>query len=131
MSAPPLCPVFRPSPSSTSYWLSPSSADESAYVPPLKGLDYVLRIREPGWFEHRLLKSPAADVNLHVFSDGCEEIGRLLAFRDWLRTHEDDRKLYERTKQELAARTWKYMQNYADAKSAIVSEIVERALRPA
>ena len=103
------------------------SADESTYVPALEGLGYVLRIREPGWFEHRLLKSPEADVNLHVFSDGCEVIGRLLAFRDWLRTHDDDRKLYERTKQELAARTWKYMQNYADAKSEIVNDILARA----
>ena len=107
------------------------SADESAYVPALEGLGFVLKIREPGWFEHRLLKSSAAEINLHVFSDGCEAIGRLLAFRDWLRTHDDDRKLYERTKQALAARTWKYMQNYADAKSEIVSEILERALRPA
>ncbi len=62
------------------------------------------------------------------FSDGCEEIRRLLAFRDWLRTHEDDRTLYERTKQALAARTWKYMQNYADAKSEVVNHILSRAL---
>jgi GrpB-like predicted nucleotidyltransferase (UPF0157 family) len=105
-----------------------ASADEGAYVPPLEREGYVLRIREPDWFEHRLLKSPAADVNLHVFSDGCEEIRRLLAFRDWLRTHEDDRTLYERTKQALAAQTWKYMQNYADAKSEVVTQILSRAL---
>ena len=29
---------------------------------------YVLRIREPDWFEHRLLKGPDTNVNLHVFS---------------------------------------------------------------
>lgn len=104
------------------------SADESAYVPALKHEGYVLRIREPDWFQHRLLKSPAADVNLHVFSEGCEEIRRLLVFRDWLRTHEDDRALYERTKRDLAARTWKYMQNYADAKSEVVNQILARAL---
>jgi GrpB-like predicted nucleotidyltransferase (UPF0157 family) len=28
----------------------------------------------------------------------------------------------------LAARTWKYMQNYADAKSELVGEILKRAL---
>jgi len=103
------------------------SADESAYVPPLERLGYVLKIREPNWFEHRLLKSPAGDVNLHVFARGCAEIGRMLAFRDRLRLNEQDRKLYERTKQALATRTWKYMQNYADAKSEVVSEILERA----
>jgi len=104
------------------------SADESAYVPPLERLGYVLRIREPDWFEHRLLKSPAIDGNIHVFSRSCEEINRMLAFRDWLRSNDDDRKLYERTKQELAARTWKYMQNYADAKSEVVGKILDRAL---
>jgi GrpB-like predicted nucleotidyltransferase (UPF0157 family) len=104
------------------------SADEASYVPPLERTGYVLRIREPDWFEHRLLKPPVVDGNVHVFSQACEEIGRMLAFRDRLRTNDDDRKLYERTKQELAARIWKYMQNYADAKSDVVREILERAL---
>ena len=104
------------------------SADENAYVQSLEAVGYVLKIREPDWFEHRLLKSPAFDVNLHVFSQGCAEIERMLAFRDWLRTREDDRLLYQRTKQDLASRTWKYMQNYADAKSAIVNEILGRAV---
>ena len=97
-------------------------------MPALEALGYVLKIREPDWFDHRLLKTPDAGVNLHVFTQGCEEIARMLAFRDWLRTHDDDRALYERTKQELAARTWKYMQNYADAKSEIVNAILSRAL---
>ena len=104
------------------------SGDEPSYVPALEALGYVLKIREPDWFDHRLLKTPDAGVNLHVFTQGCEEIARMLAFRDWLRTHDDDRALYERTKQELAQRTWKYMQNYADAKSEIVREILDRAL---
>jgi GrpB-like predicted nucleotidyltransferase (UPF0157 family) len=105
-----------------------NSADESSYVPPLERLGYTLRIREPDWSEHRLLKPPAIDANIHVFSHGCEEIGRMLAFRDWLRVNSDDMKLYERTKQELAAHTWKYVQNYADAKSNVVREILDRAL---
>jgi len=66
-------------------------------------------------------------VNLHVFSEGCSEVGRMLAFRDWLRTHDDDRELYERAKRELAAKEWKYVQNYADAKSAVVGDILARA----
>jgi GrpB-like predicted nucleotidyltransferase (UPF0157 family) len=88
----------------------------------------VLRIREPDWFEHRLLKSPAIEGNLQVFSQACEEIDSLLAFRDRLRTHSDDRKLYERTKRELAGRQWTYMQNYADAKSDVIRQILDRAL---
>lgn len=104
------------------------SADEAAYVPPLGAAGYVLRIREPDWFEHRLLKSPQNDVNLHVFSQGCEEIRRMVAFRDWLRSHEEDRLLYQQTKQRLANQTWKYVQDYADAKSEVVAEIMSRAL---
>ena len=32
---------------------------------------------------------------------GCLELERMVGFRDWLRTHDDDRELYERTKREL------------------------------
>jgi GrpB-like predicted nucleotidyltransferase (UPF0157 family) len=103
------------------------SSDESSYVRPLEERGYVLRIREPDWYEHRMLKPPNVRGNLHVFSDGCEEIERMLLFRDWLRNHADDRLFYEVTKRELAARTWKYTQNYADAKAVIVQEILERA----
>lgn len=58
------------------------SADESAYVPDLEVAGYVLRIREPDWFEHRLLKGPDTNVNLHVFSRGCSEVQVMLDFRD-------------------------------------------------
>jgi GrpB-like predicted nucleotidyltransferase (UPF0157 family) len=105
------------------------SSDESSYVKPLEDRGYMLRIREPNWYEHRLLKSPGVRGNLHVFSAGCEEIERMLLFRDWLRNHPDDRLLYEKTKRELAARVWKYRQNYADAKSDVVEEILARARR--
>jgi len=103
------------------------SADEAAYVPELEAAGYVLRIREPDWFEHRLFKGPDTNVNVHTFSDGCEEVDRMVAFRDWLRGNDEDRQLYERTKRELAAREWAYVQNYADAKSAVVQEIAARA----
>jgi GrpB-like predicted nucleotidyltransferase (UPF0157 family) len=103
--------------------------DEAAYVPLLEAAGYVLRIREPDWFEHRMFGGPDTVVNLHVFSSGCSEIERMLRFRDHLRRDEADRCLYERTKRELAAKTWKYTQNYADAKSAVVEEILTRARR--
>jgi GrpB-like predicted nucleotidyltransferase (UPF0157 family) len=51
----------------------------------------------------------------------------MLLMRDWLRTHDDDRELYEKTKRELAQRTWKYVQNYADAKTSVVEAILARA----
>ncbi len=104
------------------------SADEGAYVPGLEGAGFVLAIREPDWFEHRCLKHTAPTTNLHVFSTGCPEVDRMIAFRDHLRTDETDRRLYEGTKRTLAARTWDFMQDYADAKSEVVATIMERAL---
>ena len=103
------------------------SANEGAYVPALEGIGYVLRIREPDWHEHRMLKGTGTEANLHVFSSGCPEIARMLMFRDWLRSNALDRDLYARTKAELARQEWKYVQNYADAKSAVIEAILERA----
>ena len=105
----------------------PDSADEATYVPALEAAGYVLRLREPDWFEHRLFKGPESNVNVHVFSPGCPEIERMLLFRDWLRSNESDRALYQRTKRDLAQKEWKYVQHYADAKSAVVEEIIARA----
>jgi len=102
------------------------TTDEPAYVPDLEAEGYTLRIREPDWFEHRLLKRTEPSVNLHVFPAGCEEVDRMLAFRDHLRSHDADRELYERTKRELAAREWDYVQHYADAKGEIVQAILAR-----
>jgi len=103
------------------------SADEPAYVPALEAAAYVLRIREPDWYEHRMFNGLDTDINLHVFSPGCPEIDRMLLFRDWLRSNASDRRLYERTKRELARKDWRYTQNYADAKTAVVEEILARA----
>jgi GrpB-like predicted nucleotidyltransferase (UPF0157 family) len=107
----------------------PHSADEAAYVPALEAAGYVLRIREPDWFEHRLFKGPDTDINLHVFSAdaGAAEINRMLLFRDWLRSHDADRDAYLAVKRSLAQRTWRHMQHYADAKSDIVRQILDRA----
>ncbi|HKN06855.1 MAG TPA: GrpB family protein [Thermoplasmata archaeon] len=103
------------------------SADESSYVPALEAEGYVLRIREPDWHQHRLFKGPDTNINLHVFSTGATEIDRMLTFRDLLRTNPETRKLYATTKRELARRTWKYVQNYADAKSEVVEGILTSA----
>ncbi len=103
------------------------SADEPSYVPALEAAGYVLRIREPEWHQHRLFKGPDTNINLHVFTQGSEEVQRTLLLRDWLRTNEADRELYARTKRELAGKRWRYVQNYADAKSEVIEAILARA----
>jgi GrpB-like predicted nucleotidyltransferase (UPF0157 family) len=103
------------------------SGDESTYVPALEAAGYRLRIREPEWEEHRLLQGTHPDVNVHVLTIGSSEITRMLTLRDWLRANEADRELYAATKRELASRTWKYVQHYADAKTTVIAEIMARA----
>lgn len=104
-----------------------SSADEESYAPALESAGYVLRIREADWHEHRMFKGPDTSVNVHVLSSGCPEIDRILLFRDWLRANRADRELYAQTKRELAGNDWTYVQQYADAKTAVIEEIIARA----
>jgi GrpB-like predicted nucleotidyltransferase (UPF0157 family) len=102
----------------------PDSADESAYLPQLEAAGYVLRVREPDWYEHRMFRTPEKDVHIHIFSVGCEEIERVLTFRDRLRRNSDDRNRYEQTKRELAAKDWPDMNAYADAKTEVIKSII-------
>lgn len=111
----------------------PDSADEGAYVPLLEALGYWLQIREPDWLEHRVLyqrveRGCPHGINVHVLSPhrGAEEIQRLLGLRDWLRAHPEDRDRYAAVKRELAARRWRYVQDYADAKTEVVEEILAK-----
>ena len=65
------------------------SSDEASYVPDLEAVGYELRVREPDWHEHRMLRTAAHDVHVHVFTFGSAEIDRHLAFRDCLRANDD------------------------------------------
>ena len=105
------------------------SGNELQYEEALESAGYRLHLREPGRYEHRMFKGPENRANLHVFSPGCPEIERMVRFRNWLRVNKDDRELYARTKRGLAEREWKYTQNYADAKSSVIAEIMSRARR--
>ena len=106
--------------------LVPDSTDEGAYVPALESAGFAFHLREPDWFEHRLLKGTDIAANVHVFTVGCDEADRMLAFRDHLRVEADDRALYEVTKRRLAAGEWETVQDYADAKSEVVRSILAR-----
>jgi GrpB-like predicted nucleotidyltransferase (UPF0157 family) len=103
------------------------SSDEASYLPDLQDAGYRLKLREPGWHEHRLFIDHDPDVQIHTFSVGSSEVERMLVFRDRLRACSEDRDLYQRTKRDLAARRWAYVQDYADAKSSIVEAILAKA----
>ena len=109
----------------------PDAGDEPTYVPDLEAAGYLLVIREAEWQQHRVFKGPDTNVNLHVHSPGSPEIERYLSFRDRLRSDPDDRERYQRVKRELAQRDWRYVQQYADAKTQVVEEIIARAQRQA
>jgi GrpB-like predicted nucleotidyltransferase (UPF0157 family) len=101
------------------------TAEEDLYPRDMEATGYMLRVREPDWHQHRMFKGPDTSINLHV--SGCPEIERMLMFRDWLRGKAAYRDLYARSKLVLARKEWKYVQNYADAKTVIIDEIIARA----
>jgi GrpB-like predicted nucleotidyltransferase (UPF0157 family) len=98
--------------------------DEAAYVPALESAGFVLRVREPG---HRMVRTPARDVHVHVYEPGRPEVRDYLDLRDWLRVDAEDRALYAATKRALARQQWDDMNDYADAKTGVVSAILARA----
>ncbi len=73
-----------------------------------------------------MLKGPDTNINLHVLPPGSPETERTLRFRDHLRASEADPELYERTKRQLAARHWTYLQQYSDAKTEVIETILAR-----
>jgi GrpB-like predicted nucleotidyltransferase (UPF0157 family) len=102
--------------------------DETSYVPDLETAGFLLHLREPGWHEHRLLRGTDPAVNLHVLGVGSPEAERMLLFRDRLRSEPAELDTYLRAKRGLAAQEWPVVQDYADAKSAVVEGILARAL---
>lgn len=108
--------------------------DEDAYVPALEAQGFVLTVREPWWHEHRLLRHHAPRTNLHVHPAGSVEPERMVLFRDWLRSHDDDRDLYAAAKRAAsadAAAAGEHVMQYNARKQDVVREIYARAFRAA
>ena len=103
------------------------SADESGYVRRLEENGFRFHLREPEWHEHRLFKLEVPPANVHVFSEGCVEVDRMLLFRNHLRADISARARYESAKQLLAQREWEKIQDYADGKSEIVETLLADA----
>ncbi|MCX5121210.1 GrpB family protein [Micromonospora sp. NBC_00362] len=102
------------------------TAQEDAYLPALERLGYRLVLREPWWHGHRMLLSPAEDVNLHVWPQGAPEPIRHRLFRDWLRAHPHDRERYAATKRRLARDNAHRPRDYSLAKNDVIDEIYAR-----
>lgn len=90
----------------------------------LEAVGYELRVREP---EHRMFRTPARDVHVHVWAESDPEVGRHLGFRDRLRESPEDRRAYEQLKRDLAKRKWPDTNYYAEAKGPLIEEIIARA----
>lgn len=101
---------------------------EEDYLDQLLHVGYDLRVREPG---HRLVRTPARDVHVHVMEAGDKAASDYLLFRDHLRADTEDRDLYERTKRALIEQDWADMNAYAEAKTGVITEIKERARKSA
>lgn len=104
-----------------------NSADEDGYLPQLIAEGFELRVREPEFFQHRMFRTPARDVHVHVFSAGSPEIERYLTFRDRLRVNEEERQRYEQVKRRLASRSWPDVNAYAEAKTEVIEAIIAGA----
>nr|WP_218862717.1 GrpB family protein [Actinopolyspora biskrensis] len=102
----------------------PDVSAEETCLGPLREAGYQLRVREPG---HRMLRTPARDVHVHVCDVGSAWERAHLLFRDRLRGDESDRARYAQLKRELAGREWADMNAYADAKGPLIDEILARA----
>lgn len=98
--------------------------DELAFGPALAGAGYQLRVREAG---HRMFRSAAKDVHVHVLAHDGVDVDRHLIFRDHLRRSPEDRERYALLKRSLAERQWSDMNHYADAKGPLIEEMLARA----
>jgi len=105
--------------------------DEDSYLPALERAGYVLRVREPSFDQHRMLRTPERDMHLHVFPPTSPEVQRYLALRDLLRRDAAARRLYADTKRRLAQQDWPTMNHYADAKSSVIEQLIAQASRTA
>ncbi|MBD8141265.1 GrpB family protein [Frigoribacterium sp. CFBP 13605] len=102
----------------------PDITAEEDYLDPLLAAGYELRVREPG---HRLVRTPERSVHVHVYEQGADAIAGYLLLRDHLRTDAADRELYAGVKRALLDRRWDDMNDYADAKTEVVTAINARA----
>ncbi|MDX7998470.1 GrpB family protein [Xenorhabdus sp. Reich] len=98
---------------------------EEDYIPALEQLGYVLTIREPSWYQHRMFRLGSPRINLHIFGENCPEHIRHLLFRNWLRTHKDDKNQYAEAKR-VAIEGAGDVMDYNNNKNAVIKDIYKK-----
>lgn len=104
--------------------------DEAPYVSALERAGFELRVREPWWFGHRVLRLLEPACHLHVFGYDSPEVIKHRIFRDWLRANPDDRVLYADTKREAAALSraaGEHSMQYNAGKELVIKAIYRKA----
>ena len=98
---------------------------ETVYRGPLESLGYRFGHRAEGhvFFEGSAHGVP---VHVHVVEESAKDSRRMMVFRDYLRAHPDEARRYEDLKVSLAEQHTD-VNDYADAKSSYVGDIVRRA----
>lgn len=89
----------------------------------LENAGYELAVDEP---DHRMYKTPSRSAHVHLWCDAASAREQI-TLRDWLRSHPEDRALYEHVKRELTKREWETRDHYADAKGTVIDTIMRRA----
>jgi GrpB-like predicted nucleotidyltransferase (UPF0157 family) len=102
----------------------PDVEDEAPYLPVLVAAGYHLWVGERS---HRMFRTPELDVHIHVCTAGSDWERRDLLLRHCLRESAEDRDAYAALKLELQTQDWETMNHYADAKTALISEITTHA----
>ena len=103
--------------------------DEQSYVPALERSGFELRVREPWWFGHRVLRHLDPPCQFHGSGFDSTDVVKHRLFRDWLRADAGDRQLYAATKREAtvqARRSGKHSMQYNARKEQAIREIHHR-----
>jgi GrpB-like predicted nucleotidyltransferase (UPF0157 family) len=96
--------------------------EEAAYLIPLEKAGYELHVREP---QHRMFRTPERTAHVHIWKAESADEARHLEFRDRLRAHPEWRQLYEEVKRDLATQLWNSSNDYAEAKTAVITAILD------
>jgi GrpB-like predicted nucleotidyltransferase (UPF0157 family) len=108
--------------------------DEASWLPALESAGFALRVREPWWYGHRMLRSEHPAANVHVFGPDSPEPWRQRIFRDHLRRDAADRVRYGAVKRAAAAEAvarGEHVQQYNLRKEQELRRIYARAFEAA